>query len=101
MGWGGDCAWVRMMTINVMIDTLAPRTCSSSRESRYRCSPTDFWWMMPLLAMRWSESVVLPWSTWARMQILLHTGTSVWGLSGVRWGSSTAVEAPWSAREGG
>jgi hypothetical protein len=47
-----------------------PRDCSSSRESKYRSSPAVFGWMSPLDAIKWSLSVVLPWSTCARMHML-------------------------------
>ena len=35
-------------------------TCSSSRLSKYRISPTSLGWMRPLAAIRWSLNVVLP-----------------------------------------
>jgi hypothetical protein len=46
-----------------------PRSCSSGLESRYLILPASLGEMMPLVAMRASVSDVLPWSTWARMQI--------------------------------
>ena len=46
-----------------------PRSCSSGRESRYLILPASLGEMMPLVAMRASVREVLPWSTWARMQI--------------------------------
>lgn len=45
-------------------------TCSSSRLSRYRSSPTILGWIRPLAAIRLSDKVVLPWSTCAMMHIL-------------------------------
>jgi len=41
-----------------------PRICSSGRESRYRILPASFGEMMPFVAIRESESDVLPWSWW-------------------------------------
>ena len=46
-----------------------PLACSSSLLSRYRISPTSLGWIKPFEAMRWSERVVLPWSTCAKMQM--------------------------------
>lgn len=47
-----------------------PRCCSSRLLSMYLNFPTIFWDITPLLATKESASVVLPWSTWAIMQIL-------------------------------
>lgn len=55
-----------------------PRSCSSGLESRYLILPASLGEMMPLVAMRASVSDVLPWSTWARMQI--------WGGGQYGWG---------------
>lgn len=43
---------------------MIPRICSSGRESKYRILPASFGEMMPFVAIRPSESDVLPWSWW-------------------------------------
>eukprot|EP00963_Diacronema_lutheri_P000160 scaffold6_cov330-Pavlova_lutheri.AAC.12 len=45
------------MAVDFMV---MPRCCSSSRLSKYRSFPAILGWMMPLLAIRLSVSVVLP-----------------------------------------
>lgn len=47
------------------------RLCSSRRESMYRSRPASLGWIMPLSEpeIRWSQRVVLPWSTCARMHM--------------------------------
>lgn len=62
----GTCTSVMELLFMVM-----PRTCSSSRESRNRSSPARRGWIRPLLAIRWSDSVVLPWSTCASTHTFL------------------------------
>lgn len=47
------------------------RLCSSRRESMYRSRPASLGWIMPLSEpeIRWSQRVVLPWSTCASMHM--------------------------------
>ena len=51
--------------------TVICRFCSSSQESRKSFLPAVSSLMMPAAASRLSESVVLPWSTWAIMLVFL------------------------------
>lgn len=46
-----------------------PRSCSSSRESKYRTLPANLLEIIPFEANSESDNVVFPWSTWARIQI--------------------------------
>ena len=49
-----------------------PRVCSSGLESKYRIFPASLGEIMPFVARRASVREVLPWSTWARMQIYMQ-----------------------------
>lgn len=62
-----------------------PRCCSSRLLSMYLNFPTIFWDITPLLATRESAIVVLPWSTWAIMQILRIESGLCWSSISLFW----------------
>ena len=72
-----------------------PRSCSSSRLSMYRTWPASRDEMMPFDAISPSASVVLPWSTCARMQRLMASRDlpAWWRLAQFWWWSRAILVA--------